>query len=169
MVRAASKALHTLIWMMFDSNFGSSSGSSAPSAGTSSYDTPQGDDALAESSDSDGDDDDPTIHPAVAEGGEPAHLLASLIGNSTVANGVTWTVIQDVGDSTVAERAEMFEKPGLRDGLPVRNEDVDLLALWMLLYPGDMDEDLDKMNNAGLMKKSLGVLLHHGNTLCFGA
>ena len=50
-------------------NLGSSSDSSAPSAGISSYDTPQGNDELAESSDSEGDDDDPTIHPAVAEGG----------------------------------------------------------------------------------------------------
>jgi hypothetical protein len=70
-----------------------------------------------------------------------------------VANGVTWTVIDNVMDSTVAERAEKFVNPGLRGGLPLKDYDVDLLGLWMLLYPGDMQSDLDKMNAAGLMKK----------------
>jgi hypothetical protein len=108
---------------------------------------------MSDSSDSDDDDTDPTQHPVVAAGGEPTQLLASLVGSTTVANGVTWTVIGEVTDSTVAERAEKFEKPGLRGGLPVKNEDVDLLALWMLLYPGDMHDDIAKMNSAGLMKK----------------
>ncbi len=55
---------------------------------------------MSDDSDSDGDDDDPTQHPVVAAGGEPALLLASLIGSTTVANGVTWTIIGDVTDST---------------------------------------------------------------------
>ena len=142
-----------------DGNFGSGSGSSAPSAGTSSYNTPVVNDPFAESSDSEGDDDDPTEHPAVAAGGDGTQLLASLVGETTVANGVTWTVISDVTDSTIAERAEKFDKPGLRDGLPVQHEDVDLLALWLLLYPGDMLEDIEKMNAAGLMKKATWRLI----------
>ena len=135
-----------------DYNFGSTSGSSTPSAGTNSNDLPSLLQPVSESSDSEDSDDDPTQHPVVAAGGEPTHLLASLVGSSTVANGVTWTVIDNVMDSTVAERAEKFVNPGLRGGLPLKDYDVDLLGLWMLLYPGDMQSDLDKMNAAGLMK-----------------
>ena len=137
-----------------DGNSGSSNELSAPSTGLDdSNDMPLFDMQQCDSSDSEGDDEDPTLHPVVAAGGEPAHLLDSLGGNTTVAGGVTWTVIPDVMDSTVAERAEKFEKPGLVGGLPIRDADVDLLGLWMQLYPGDMQRDIDNLNAAGLMKK----------------
>ena len=104
-----------------DGTLGSSNCSLAASAGTSdNNDMPFIMQAVSDDSDSEGDDDDPTQHPVVAAGGEPSLLLASLIGSITMANGVTWTVIGDVTDSTVAERAEKFVTPGLRNGLPVK-------------------------------------------------
>ena len=72
-----------------DGNFGSSNGSSAPSAGTESYDLPSLAQPLSDSSDSDDDDTDATLHPVVAAGGELAQLLTSLVGTTTKANGVT--------------------------------------------------------------------------------
>ncbi len=62
-------------------------------------------------------------------------------------------VVPDVMDSTIAERAEKFEKPWLVGSLLIKDADVDLLGLWMQLYPGDMQRDIDNLNAAGLMKK----------------
>ena len=124
---------------------------------------------MSDSSDSDGDDDDPTQHPVVVAGGEPTQLLASLIGGTTVANGVTWTTIDNVTDSTVAERVEKLGNPGLRNGLPVKDDDVYLFGLWMMLNPGDVQRDIDNMNVAGLIKRLHDAILQLGNTLYFGA
>ncbi len=132
-------------------NFGSSNNSSAPSVGTYSNGRPSFNEPMTDSSDSEGDDGDLTQHIGVAVGGEPIELLASFIGSTTLAKGVTWTVIGDVTDSTttVAKCVEKFVIPGLRNGLPVKDENVDqLVGLWMLLYPGDMHHDIDKMSHA---------------------
>ena len=61
-----------------DGNFGSSSGSAPPSTGTSSYETPVANEPFTDSSDSEGDDDDPTEHPVVAAGGELKGVLGMI-------------------------------------------------------------------------------------------
>ena len=58
-----------------DFKFGSSSGSSAPSAGTDSYERPSLYQPMSDSSDSEDDHDNPTQRPIVVAGGEPSHML----------------------------------------------------------------------------------------------
>jgi hypothetical protein len=43
---------------------------------------------------------------------------------------------------------------GLKEGLPVTDGRVDILKLWLPLYPGDMHVDLRKLNDACLSKRA---------------
>ena len=75
-------------------------------------------------------------------------------GDTTVVGGYTWTVIPEVVDCRVPEMEARFAHPGLDGGLPVRDADVDLLKLWLRLYPGDIEQDLGRLNAAGLRRKA---------------
>jgi hypothetical protein len=74
----------------------------------------------------------------------------------------TWTVFQhdDVVEhdqflNTIAVRAaQMGGQVGLKEGLHVTDGRVDILKLWLRLYPGDMHADLRKLNDACLSKRA---------------
>eukprot|EP00951_Prasinocladus_malaysianus_P014340 scaffold108899_cov15-Prasinocladus_malaysianus.AAC.2 len=85
------------------------------------------------------------------------HELDVLVGQEVpvTANRVTttWKVIAQTADSTIEERSSTHFagfSGGLRAGLPTFSSGkIDYLALWLLLYPGDMDEDIKRLNQAG--------------------
>ena len=64
----------------------------------------------------------------------------------------TWTVVRQATSSTADVRASDFEDVGLRGGIPIVNCDVDLVAFFLKLYPGDLDADLKRMNDQGTIK-----------------
>ena len=69
---------------------------------------------------------------------------------------VTWTVIPETAENSKAERLRLhFCQPvGLIGGLPINHHgDLDLLALWLKLYPGSMEDDLKRVNEAGLRQR----------------
>mmetsp|Transcript_24840 Transcript_24840/g.63966 ORF Transcript_24840/g.63966 Transcript_24840/m.63966 type:complete len:187 (-) Transcript_24840:119-679(-) len=51
-------------------------------------------------------------------------------------------------------RAAGGEATGLRGGLPYRDGALDLLALWLKLYPGDVVQDLEKLNDYALRTRT---------------
>jgi hypothetical protein len=56
---------------------------------------------------------------------------------------------------TIAVRvAQMGGQVGLKEGLPVMDGRVDILKLWLRLYPGDMHADLRKLYDASLSKRA---------------
>ena len=82
---------------------------------------------------------------------------AARIGNSVpmTTNGKTviWTVVENVSEDTTSERQDPhFLNPGLKGGLPMRDHDIDLAALYLTLRPGDMEADLRAINAEGLRK-----------------
>ena len=106
------------------------------------------------------DDDDPepsglTLHPLVAAGlsEDLAHTLGRLVGETHVSGGITWTVVQDVTEATTVERSQRLPEPGLKGGLPTKDSDVDLLGLWLKMYPGDMQDDINRINAQGLRQR----------------
>ena len=52
------------------------------------------------------------------------------------------------------DQDELRCKFGLVNGCPLIQGEPDLLALWLLLYPGDMEAHLDAMNSAGMRSNS---------------
>ena len=62
---------------------------------------------------------------------------------------MTWTVVEASNNSTFDDRVDGFENVGLKDGLPYLNNEVDLLKLFLNLYPGNIEEDLNRMNEYG--------------------
>jgi hypothetical protein len=66
----------------------------------------------------------------------------------------TWKVAAPDYDppSTIEKRTEAMllrangELHGLRGGIHERDGGVDLLALWLRLYPGNIDDDLERLN-----------------------
>jgi hypothetical protein len=72
----------------------------------------------------------------------------------------TWTVFQHddaaehdpLADTTAVRAAQMRGQVGLKEGLPVTDGRVDILKVWLWLYPGDTHADLRKLNDAGLSK-----------------
>ena len=55
---------------------------------------------------------------------------------------------------TAVRAAQMGGQVGLKEGLPVTDGRVDILKLWLRLYPGDMHADLRKLNDEGLSKRA---------------
>ena len=88
-----------------------------------------------------------------------AQMLRNLIGDTATVGGVTWTVIPASQESDVPEMVARFPSPGLVDGLPVRDQDVDLLRLWLAMYPGDIEEDVARLNYHGIRKKATWKLV----------
>jgi hypothetical protein len=74
----------------------------------------------------------------------------------------TWTVFQHddaakhdpLAYTTVVRAAQMRLHVGLKEGLHVTDGRVDILKLWLRLYPGDMHADLRKLNDEGLRKRA---------------
>jgi hypothetical protein len=74
----------------------------------------------------------------------------------------TWTVFQHDdaaehdphADTTAVRAAQMRGHVGLKEGLPLTDGRVDILKLWLRLYPGDMPADLRKLNDACLSKRA---------------
>eukprot|EP00873_Tetraselmis_striata_P010849 jgi/Tetstr1/431113/TSEL_020829.t1 len=84
---------------------------------------------------------------------------------STICAGrqtVTWTVCGPDYDPPITTedraadlmRAAGGEATGLRGGLPYRDGALDLLALWLKLYPGDVVQDLEKLNDYALRTRT---------------
>jgi hypothetical protein len=75
---------------------------------------------------------------------------------------VTWTVFQhdDAADhvphakTTTVRAALLGRHVGLKEGLHVTDGRVDILKLWLRLYPVDMHADLRKLNDACLSKRA---------------
>jgi hypothetical protein len=101
-----------------------------------------------------GEDGDACVHVQARQ--DAKALLESLEGQQVrLRDGVTWTVVNNVLDSTEQSRhAELGPDAGLRGGLPVRDGDVHLLALWLKLYPGSIEDDLQRLNSQGILRKS---------------
>jgi hypothetical protein len=70
-------------------------------------------------------------------------------------DNVTWTVVDNILDSTEQSRqATVGQAAGLRAGLPGADGDIDLLALWLTLYPGSIEDDLQRLNSQASLRKS---------------
>jgi hypothetical protein len=75
---------------------------------------------------------------------------------------VTWTVFQNDdaaehdphADTTAVRAAQMGGQVGLKEGLHLTDGRVDILKLWLRLYPGDMHADLRKLNDARFSKRA---------------
>jgi hypothetical protein len=73
----------------------------------------------------------------------------------------TWTVFQhdDAAEddphayTTAVRAAQMGGQVGLKEGLHVTDGRVDILKLWLRLYPGDMHADLRKVNDVGFKQE----------------
>jgi hypothetical protein len=66
-----------------------------------------------------------------------------------------WTVVLAVTTYTRKERSADFREKGvgLKGGIPTSKDgDVDVLSLWLHLYPGKIEDDLCRMNE-GFRKK----------------
>ncbi len=85
-----------------------------------------------------------------------AEVLRREIGKvvSKTKDGTTAT--GTVSTSTLASSSPPPPKPsaGLVDGLPLKQGEPDLLALWLKLYPGDMSKHIAAMNAVGLRSNS---------------
>jgi hypothetical protein len=74
----------------------------------------------------------------------------------------TWKVVGPDYDppSTIEKRNEAIlrrangELPDLRGGIHERDGGVDLLALWLRLYPSNIDDDLERLNASALRSRS---------------
>jgi hypothetical protein len=74
----------------------------------------------------------------------------------------TWTVFQhdDVAEhdphayTSAVRAAQMGGHVGLKEGLHVTDGRLDILKLWLRLYPGDMHANLRKLNDACLSKRA---------------
>eukprot|EP00873_Tetraselmis_striata_P011764 jgi/Tetstr1/432028/TSEL_021502.t1 len=62
-------------------------------------------------------------------------------------------------DTTAQREAARTLPVGLRDGLPIGVGSVDLVQLWVMMYPCDMSTDLEKVNAAGLRRSSTQKLI----------
>jgi hypothetical protein len=104
--------------------------------------------------DSDADDGDDDVHVQSRKDAEV--LLAGLVGHQVkLKDNITWTVVDNVLDSTEEPRqAALGTAAGLRGGLPTADGDLDLLALWLKFYPGDMDVDLHRLNSQAALRKT---------------
>lgn len=112
------------------------------------------------------DDEDPDADPVSAPDAhaearrQAAAALAALVGQTVPVKDskkkiLTWTVVEQITDSTVADRqSKLPQQAALKDGLPTARGEVDLLALWMLFYPGDMLADLHRLNEQALLRKT---------------
>jgi hypothetical protein len=77
--------------------------------------------------------------------------------------------------STIEKRTEAIlrqangELPSLRArGIPKRDGGVDLLALWLRLYPGNIDDDLERLNASTLRSRSTFRLVTFYEWVRFG-
>eukprot|EP00873_Tetraselmis_striata_P019890 jgi/Tetstr1/440154/TSEL_028511.t1 len=62
-------------------------------------------------------------------------------------------------DTTAQREAARTLPVGLRDGLPIGVGSVDLVQLWVMMYPGDLSADMEKVNAAGLRRSSTQKLI----------
>eukprot|EP00873_Tetraselmis_striata_P025536 jgi/Tetstr1/445800/TSEL_033446.t1 len=62
-------------------------------------------------------------------------------------------------DTTAQREAARTLPVGLRDGLPIGVGSVDLVQLWVKMYPGDLSADLEKVNAASLRRSSTRKLI----------
>jgi hypothetical protein len=75
---------------------------------------------------------------------------------------VTWAVFQNDDtaehdphvDTTAVRAAQMGGQVELKEGLPLTDGRVDILKLWLWLYPGDMHADLRELNDARFNKRA---------------
>eukprot|EP00873_Tetraselmis_striata_P028533 jgi/Tetstr1/448797/TSEL_036031.t1 len=92
--------------------------------------------------------------------GTPYTVILSTTGAGRQT--VTWTVCGPDYDPPITTedraadlmRAAGGEATGLRGGLPYRDGALDLLALWLKLYPGDVVQDLEKLNDYALRTRT---------------
>jgi hypothetical protein len=67
-----------------------------------------------------------------------------------------WRDVPAVTTHTRKERLAYFREKGvgLKGGIPTSNDgDVDLLSLWLHLYPGKIEDDLRRLNEEGFLEK----------------
>eukprot|EP00873_Tetraselmis_striata_P037229 jgi/Tetstr1/457493/TSEL_044075.t1 len=92
--------------------------------------------------------------------GTPYTVILSTTGAGRQT--VSWTVCGPDYDPPITTedraadlmRAAGGEATGLRGGLPYRDGALDLLALWLKLYPGDVVQDLEKLNDYALRTRT---------------
>ena len=66
-----------------------------------------------------------------------------------------WRVIEATAEhSTVAERADQFDNVGLVGGLPITNNEVDLLAALFLKFNPKLHQDIEKVNEVAMAASS---------------
>ena len=97
-------------------------------------------------------------------------LCGQTVTLSATRPHITWTVIPETADNSQAERQQQHFRLqlGLSGGLPVKqNGEPDLLALWLKLYPGSIDDDLERVNKAGLQQRHSFKSVSAQEWICF--
>eukprot|EP00873_Tetraselmis_striata_P006595 jgi/Tetstr1/426859/TSEL_017073.t1 len=122
----------------------------------------------AELDDGESTDDQPTSMPEQddAAATEDAAWIAPPPGTSMnlrqSSKTASWTVVNFAAadkmhrlkDTTAQREAHRTLPPGLLEGLPIGDGNVDMLKLWLTLYPGDIEADLERVNASGLRKSN---------------
>jgi hypothetical protein len=68
-----------------------------------------------------------------------------------------WTIISGVTNDTRRKRPALFHDKivGLKSGMPAtKDSDVDMLRMWLHLYPSNIEVDLSHLNEEGFPKKA---------------
>ena len=142
------------------------SGGTAPSIPSQNPDDADDEDISAPDAATSDDEENISLDEHARVRAEAKEILAKEIGvtvqrKDAQGQAVTWTVV-----STVEERPPTMSQPsifGLKEGLPENESgEVDLLKLWLMLYPGDPGEHITNLNAAGLLKDARfkAVTLH---------
>eukprot|EP00873_Tetraselmis_striata_P015222 jgi/Tetstr1/435486/TSEL_024391.t1 len=139
-----------------------------------SQDSQPGVELAKELGDSSGDEEAPEQYVGGAspdDGHEDAAWISPAPGTTVVMKQgskiATWSVFNlDIAEEmakmrdTTAQREAARTLPvGLRDGLPIGVGSVDLVQLWVMMYPCDLSADLEKVNAAGLRRSSTQKLI----------
>eukprot|EP00873_Tetraselmis_striata_P019334 jgi/Tetstr1/439598/TSEL_028022.t1 len=81
------------------------------------------------------------------------------IATCSVFNSDNAEEMAKMRDTTAQREAARTLPVGLRDGLPIGVGSVDLVQLWVMMYPSDLSADLERVNAAGLRRSSTHKLI----------
>ena len=119
---------------------------------TQDPDQAEEEDLGADESDDDDEDESPDVHEAarIAAKATLEAQIGTTVSRSKDGVSAIWTVVSPT-TSPFPSTARVDEtKFGLIDGLPLIQGEPDLLAVWLRMYPGDMETHVLAMNDAGL-------------------